>query len=63
MGIDDYLQKLNIIQRKWVYLEPIFSRGALPSQQGRFQRVNDDYRQIMGDIGANPKVLALCNIP
>lgn len=63
MGIDEYLQKLNIIQRKWVYLEPIFARGALPSQQGRFQRVNDDYRQIMGDIGSNPKVLALCNIP
>ena len=29
-GIDDYLSKLNIIQRKWVYLEPIFMRGALP---------------------------------
>lgn len=41
MGVDDYLQKLNAIQRKWVYLEPIFGRGALPSQQGRFQRVND----------------------
>jgi dynein heavy chain 2 len=29
-GIDEYLAKLNIIQRKWVYLEPIFMRGALP---------------------------------
>ena len=29
-GIDDYLAKLNVIQRKWVYLEPIFMRGALP---------------------------------
>lgn len=24
---------LNQIQRKWVYLEPIFGRGALPAQQ------------------------------
>lgn len=63
MGVDDYLQKLNGIQRKWVYLEPIFGRGALPSQQGRFQRVNDEYRQIMIDIGANPKVLQLCTVP
>lgn len=31
-GIDDHLAKLNIIQRKWVYLEPIFMRGALPSE-------------------------------
>jgi len=29
-GIDEYLSKMNIIQRKWVYLEPIFLRGALP---------------------------------
>ena len=46
-----------------MYLEPIFGRGALPSQQGRFQRVNDEYRQIMLDIGANPKVLQLCTVP
>ena len=31
-GVDEYLAKLNIIQRKWVYLEPIFMRGALPSE-------------------------------
>ena len=29
-GVDEYLQRLNVIQRKWVYLEPIFVRGALP---------------------------------
>ena len=23
-NLDDYLAKLNVIQRKWVYLEPIF---------------------------------------
>ena len=62
-GLDDYLQKLNIIQRKWVYLEPIFGRGALPQEQGRFRRVDDEYRSIMLGIGSNPKVLNLCTIP
>lgn len=33
------LQTLNTIQRKWVYLEPIFARGALPNEQPRFRRV------------------------
>lgn len=33
------LQTLSTIQRKWVYLEPIFARGALPSEQPRFRRV------------------------
>ena len=61
-GIDDYLQKLNIIQRKWVYLEPIFIRGALPSEQARFNRVDGEYVSIMMGVGTNPKVVSLCDI-
>ncbi len=38
--LSEGLQQLNAIQRKWVYLEPIFSRGALPEQQARFRRVS-----------------------
>jgi dynein heavy chain 2 len=61
--VDEYLSRLNIIQRKWVYLEPIFMRGALPQEQGRFRRVDEEYRGIMLGIGANPKVVSLCEIP
>lgn len=32
-NLQDGLALLNVIQRKWVYLEPIFARGALPQQQ------------------------------
>jgi len=42
--LDEYLHNLNQIQRKWVYLEPIFGRGALPREQDRFKRVDDDFR-------------------
>jgi len=28
--LDVALLKMNQIQRKWIYLEPIFMRGALP---------------------------------
>lgn len=45
--LDEYLQNLNQIQRKWVYLEPIFGRGALPKEQGRFKRVDDDFRYLL----------------
>ena len=37
--LSEGLQTLNAIQRKWVYLEPIFARGALPNEQPRFRRV------------------------
>ena len=42
--LDEYLHNLNQIQRKWVYLEPIFGRGALPKEQGRFRSVDNDFR-------------------
>lgn len=38
-------------------------RGALPSEQGRFRRVDEEYRSIMMGIGSNPKVVSLCEIP
>ena len=62
-GVDDYLAKLNVCQRKWVYLEPIFKRGALPHELGRFNRVDDEYRGIAVGIGVDPKVMSLCEIP
>ena len=42
--LDSLLQSLNHIQRKWVYLEPIFGRGALPREQARFKRIDNEYR-------------------
>ena len=41
--LDEVLHILNRVQRKWVYLEPIFGRGALPHEQDRFNRVNNEY--------------------
>ncbi|XP_074620352.1 cytoplasmic dynein 2 heavy chain 1-like [Acropora palmata] len=57
--LDEYLHNLNQIQRKWVYLEPIFGRGALPREQGRFKRVDDDFRAIMQDVSNDNRVLSL----
>ena len=57
--LSDRLAQLNNIQRKWVYLEPIFSRGALPHEQLRFERVDEDFRAIMAGIEQNPNVIAL----
>lgn len=49
-------------QRKWVYLEPIFGRGALPKEQGRFRRVDGDFKAIMKDVARDNKVVSLCRI-
>lgn len=38
-------------------------RGALPQEQGRFMRVDEEYRNIALGIGNDPKVVSLCDIP
>eukprot|EP00756_Hemistasia_phaeocysticola_P023549 Hpha_TRINITY_DN15900_c0_g17::TRINITY_DN15900_c0_g17_i1::g.73779::m.73779/K10414/DYNC2H, DNCH2; dynein heavy chain 2, cytosolic len=57
--LDEYLHLLNQIQRKWVYLEPIFARGALPAEQPRFKRVDKSFIDIMKDIESDPRVVEL----
>ncbi|XP_055023019.1 cytoplasmic dynein 2 heavy chain 1 [Boleophthalmus pectinirostris] len=57
--LDEYLQSLNTIQRRWVYLEPIFGRGALPREEARFKRVDEDFRSIMSDIQRDNRVVSL----
>ncbi|KAK2847119.1 hypothetical protein Q5P01_010118 [Channa striata] len=57
--LDECLLSLNAIQRRWVYLEPIFGRGALPREEARFKRVDEDFRSIMSDIQRDNRVVCL----
>jgi len=59
--LDFALHTLNSIQRKWVYLEPIFGRGALPAEEARFQRVNEDFTDIMISLSRDPKLFYLAD--
>ena len=59
--LDFVLHTLNSIQRKWVYLEPIFGRGALPSEEQRFRRVDEDFTDIMTGVCREPKLFYLAD--
>ncbi|TPX62627.1 hypothetical protein PhCBS80983_g00247 [Powellomyces hirtus] len=59
VNLEECLRNLNTVQRKWVYLEPIFSRGALPNEQHRFARIDDDFRSIMASVAKDPRVVSL----
>eukprot|EP00939_MAST-03C_sp_MAST-3C-sp1_P003113 g3113.t1 len=59
--LNEYLTVLNKIQRRWLYLEPIFGRGALPQEQQRFKRVDEEFRDIMGKVQTSPHVVNLCD--
>jgi len=60
--LDQVLAQLNPIQRKWVYLEPIFARGSMPNEQPRFSRVDDEFTSIMQSVGDDPRVFSLLRI-
>ncbi len=60
-SLDFALHTLNSIQRKWVYLEPIFGRGALPAEEARFRRVDEDYSDIMNSVMRDPKLFYLAD--
>lgn len=62
-SIDTWLTQLNHIQRKWIYLEPIFARGALPKEAQRFKKIDDEFRSIMLNLFNNNKVQTFFNIP
>jgi dynein heavy chain 2 len=60
-ALDSHLHALNQIQRKWVYLEPIFARGALPAEAARFRRVDVEFRDTMGKLERDPKLFNLAD--
>eukprot|EP00727_Mastigamoeba_balamuthi_P008592 m51a1_g4355 putative cytoplasmic dynein 2 heavy chain 1 (4311) ;mRNA; f:228679-242475 len=62
-NLDKYVRSLNIIQRKWLYLEPIFARGALPQEQPRFKAVDSKYVEIMKEIQHDPRVVNIASAP
>jgi dynein heavy chain 2 len=59
--LDFVLHTLNSIQRKWVYLEPIFSRGALPAEESRFKRVDESFKDIVNTVVRDPKLFYLAD--
>ncbi|KAL3676900.1 hypothetical protein R1sor_026848 [Riccia sorocarpa] len=61
-ALQQSLQLLNGVQRKWIYLEPIFAKGALPFEQPRFNKVDEEFRRIMDSIATNPAVMSFMEI-
>ncbi|KAG5491847.1 hypothetical protein JIQ42_01756 [Leishmania sp. Namibia] len=57
--LDEYLRHMNQIQRKWVYLEPIFRRGALPHEARRFERIDSAYLTVMKAVEKDSRLIAL----
>ena len=56
------------VQRRWVYLEGIFSGSAdiphlLPMESQRFASISSEFLQLMKKVARSPHVLDVLNIP
>ncbi|KAL7746090.1 hypothetical protein RI367_008587 [Sorochytrium milnesiophthora] len=58
-AVSSLVVDLNVMQRKWVYLEPIFSSGALSTDKSRFRKVEDLFLGIMSRVQGDPRILSL----
>lgn len=50
---------LNTVQRKWLYLEPIFNRKALPSHTQMFGQADQRLRNLLQQLALSKKVISL----
>ncbi|CDW56544.1 dynein heavy chain [Trichuris trichiura] len=59
VDLNERIQCLHEVQRRWVYLEPIFSKGVLPKDWSRFQKVDHNFRAIMSRLEQDSRVMNL----
>ena len=50
-------------QRRWVYLEPIFRRGGVPSQRDAFGRVDREFRAFLAQRARDQSARGLADDP
>lgn len=57
--LDHGLTGLQSVQRRWVYLEPILGRGALPRETARFAQVDAEFRRLLQALKMDNRVVSL----
>ncbi|KAK9459211.1 dynein heavy chain, N-terminal region 1-domain-containing protein [Lipomyces oligophaga] len=75
MSWEDKLNRINVlfdtwmdVQRRWVYLEGVFSGNAkinnlLPIESARFQNINSEFYVLMRTVSKSPTILSILQIP
>ncbi|XP_050308266.1 cytoplasmic dynein 2 heavy chain 1-like [Anthonomus grandis grandis] len=62
-NLNGHLNSLAQIQKRWLYLEPIFGSGTLAQEKVRFDRLDKDFRKIMTFIEKDTRVTEICKYP
>lgn len=47
LELEERIRMLSIVQRKWIYLDPVYGSGAGPNDSGRWSRADKEFRYII----------------
>ncbi|XP_055594856.1 cytoplasmic dynein 2 heavy chain 1 [Uranotaenia lowii] len=61
-NLDYIITHLNQIQKKWIYLEPIFGVGTLKREEAVFKSIDKNFRYIMKEVADDPRVVSVNKI-
>ncbi|CAM6094963.1 unnamed protein product [Calypogeia fissa] len=63
--VSEVIEEWLMVQRQWMYLEPIFSspdiQTQLPIESKRFQTVNNIWRKALAQAHLTPQILTMCS--
>lgn len=45
--LEERIKALSTVQRKWIYLDPVYGSGAAPSDSGRWSRADKEFRFVI----------------
>lgn len=64
--LEERVKVLGTVQRKWVYLEPVFSSGTVvtpANDNGKWSRADKEFRHFMSEVSRDPRVPSLRRLP
>ncbi|XP_071561821.1 cytoplasmic dynein 2 heavy chain 1 [Temnothorax nylanderi] len=61
--LEERIKALSSVQRKWIYLEPVYGSGAAPNDSGRWSRADKEFRYLIGEVSRDPRVPSLRQLP
>ncbi|XP_001847712.2 cytoplasmic dynein 2 heavy chain 1 [Culex quinquefasciatus] len=61
-NLEYIITHLNQIQKKWIYLQPIFGAGTLKKEEAVFKSIDKNFRYIMKEIADDPRVVSVNRI-
>ena len=61
--LEERIKVLSMLQRKWVYLDPVYGGGASPNDSGRWLRADKEFRYMMNEVVKDPRIPSLRKLP